>query len=369
MSVILDGAQTCFLRVNQSYSAKMIGLESAYLRKDFFDNTENCYSELSELAKEVTSLASNQDDIEMLSEQVYWFHRQENFENPFTVSEEQESRSQSESYKQVITEKFKSIESLSSDLVKSFTKVRDGLSTKQKNSFLLQLFAGVILITFFGLILFQVSRRRRGASNRDEFENEVMEWNREGYHHTDSMQADQKVEEKERHKIEVDASIAKQEYDLSAEIKDIIKDLSAAFFNLNSTINISGIEKIVHSKRVSFSGEELRDFFKLVIRFVKGGKFPVQIEFKKKRKGDQIILSINAVNTNYCLYLNDTLKNSLEELREINTHDGITLGFFFEKDILLETCNHQSDEYVKNGLKSLYVGQKKDLIKRMGKDS
>jgi hypothetical protein len=63
------------------------------------------------------------------------------------------------------------------------------------------------------------------------------------------------------------------------------------------------------------------------------------------------------------------VKSSIEELKEINTHDGITLGFYFEKDIILEAVNQRSDESVKSGLKSIYVGQKKDLIKRIGKNS
>ena len=74
---------------------------------------------------------------------------------------------------------------------------------------------------------------------------------------------------------------------------------------------------------------------------------------------------VSAVNTNFCLYLNETVKDSLSELREIKTHDGIILGFHLEKNILLKSENVES----KDGLRSLYVGQKKDLLKRMEKRS
>ena len=47
LNVLLDGAQTCFMRVNQTYSAKMIGLDSSYLKNSFFRETENCYKDLS----------------------------------------------------------------------------------------------------------------------------------------------------------------------------------------------------------------------------------------------------------------------------------------------------------------------------------
>ena len=153
LSIILDGAQTCFLRVNQSYSAKMIGLESSYLKKDFLDNTENCYSDLGEMINKLAGVTTEKENIDELSDEVYWFHRQENFENRFTMSEEQEQQSQSESYKQIITEKFKSIESLNLKLVEFLSTTRLKLSSEQSRGYILQLtFGGLFLLFLAGFL-------------------------------------------------------------------------------------------------------------------------------------------------------------------------------------------------------------------------
>lgn len=72
-----SGMQTCFARVNQTYTAKMIGdTSSNYLTQNFENLTEECFAEgilnvedsfkteLSQVAKKLSTLASN----------VHWFH-------------------------------------------------------------------------------------------------------------------------------------------------------------------------------------------------------------------------------------------------------------------------------------------------------
>lgn len=72
-----SGMQTCFSRVNQTYTAKMLGdTTSDYLTSNFQNLTEECFaegilnvedsfkSELAQVAKKLSTLASN----------VHWFH-------------------------------------------------------------------------------------------------------------------------------------------------------------------------------------------------------------------------------------------------------------------------------------------------------
>lgn len=72
-----SGMQTCFTRVNQSYTAKILGdTSSTYLTQNFQNLTEECFAEgilnvedsfkieLSQVAKKLSTLASN----------VHWFH-------------------------------------------------------------------------------------------------------------------------------------------------------------------------------------------------------------------------------------------------------------------------------------------------------
>ena len=125
---MLDGAQTCFLRVNQSYSARMIGLESSYLKKDFLNQTENCFNDLKEIVQSNKKMTNILDLVEDISDQVYWFHRQQDFENPFTGSED---GSEESGYKEIVTSKFKRIETLNESITLNIKKAREEVLSKK----------------------------------------------------------------------------------------------------------------------------------------------------------------------------------------------------------------------------------------------
>lgn len=77
LSVLSDGARTCFGRVQQSFMARMLGeTKSQYLTPEFMANTEKCLGEASNLA--ATYFASEMKEAEKkintLATDVHWFH-------------------------------------------------------------------------------------------------------------------------------------------------------------------------------------------------------------------------------------------------------------------------------------------------------
>lgn len=76
-----DGVQTCFGRVGQSYTAKVIGDKlSPYLSSDFLKTTEDCFAEALSMNREKMGYLSNQveEKLNTLAEDVHWYHEKLN---------------------------------------------------------------------------------------------------------------------------------------------------------------------------------------------------------------------------------------------------------------------------------------------------
>jgi|GEM_PF-4887902 hypothetical protein len=77
LSVLSDGARTCFGRVQQSFMARMLGdIKSQYLTSEFMGNTEQCLGEVSNLVAShfASDMADAQKKINTLATDVHWFH-------------------------------------------------------------------------------------------------------------------------------------------------------------------------------------------------------------------------------------------------------------------------------------------------------
>ncbi len=77
MQNLNDGIQTCFTRVNQTYTAKMIGQERGnYLSSDFMMTSEECMGEALSVAEEIFSDVSSFTikQLNKLVSDVHWFH-------------------------------------------------------------------------------------------------------------------------------------------------------------------------------------------------------------------------------------------------------------------------------------------------------
>lgn len=72
-----DGVQTCFARLSQSYTAKLINDKlSPYLSKDFMKTTEDCFSEALTITREKMTYLSRQveEGLNTLAEDAHWYH-------------------------------------------------------------------------------------------------------------------------------------------------------------------------------------------------------------------------------------------------------------------------------------------------------
>ena len=158
----------------------------------------------------------------------------------------------------------------------------------------------------------------------------------------------------------VDQSVKSKKsiHSYETEFRKIIKEMSPLFFNLNSSLNFSGLDKLKFNEKVCFDKEGIREFLHLVARFTSGGKFPVQVEVSRQKLEQQIGLCIKVTNTNSCLLLDSDVKESIHELNEILTHDKVVLGFGFEK-VFENTLENNSN------VSSIFVGPKKELLKKL----
>ena len=368
-NTMLDGAQTCFLRVNQSYSARMIGLESAYLKKDFLSQTESCFTELKQLISKNKSLIKLNELTESISDEVYWFHRQQDFENPFTETE----NGGSDNYQGIITGKFKKIEKLHEVIVDNIKERRESLLKKQSSSFPLKVLFILVLTStlIFLLKLFLQRQSMRSSTSKLESRDDIKDsigvdlcadqYLQQSPVDTKSPEKRSIFQEEKKESLSSEALGAKPSHNYGIELGNIIRELTPLFFNLNTSINFGGVQSLKFSSEVNFSKEAIKEFLRLISRFSLGGKYPVQVEFSKFKKGSDQQLKVSATNTNFCLYLDRDIKDSISGLKEIVTHDNIVLGFCLESSF--------EDRLKTSNLNSVFVGQKKDLLKKIKSQS
>lgn len=154
-----SGMQTCFTRVNQTYTAKMLGeVSSEYLTQNFQNLTEECFAEgilnvedsfkaeMSLVAKKLSTLASN----------VHWFH--EDILSPGSaraISENAETRDMGARFEKIETTKDEILES--GEVYKA--EISEALS-RQKSFF-------YVSATFLVILMFSeyMSNTRRRLSN------------------------------------------------------------------------------------------------------------------------------------------------------------------------------------------------------------
>ncbi|MBC7537829.1 MAG: hypothetical protein H7281_03350 [Bacteriovorax sp.] len=160
-----SGMQTCFSRVNQTYTAKMLGdTASNYLTQNFQNLTEECFAEgilnvedsfkaeLSQVAKKLSTLASN----------VHWFH--EDILSPGSVraiANDGESRD--------IGVRFEKIETTKDDILESSEKYK-GEITNSLNNEKTVFYVSATLLVILMFSEYMSNTRRRLSNNIREKE-------------------------------------------------------------------------------------------------------------------------------------------------------------------------------------------------------
>lgn len=165
LSVIDGGIQTCFTRVNQTYTAKMIGSGgNGYLKPDFLATTEECFGEASNLLEEQFSslLSFSMKKINALSIDVHWFHEKiENGASVFSASENSDEEISSR-YSKIESFKDQVLESNGSYVLRS-KQVLDSLKVSM----------GVMVLLVMFLISWEYLDQKRKRENNYVIEREA----------------------------------------------------------------------------------------------------------------------------------------------------------------------------------------------------
>ena len=132
IAVISDGFQVCSTRVNQSYTAAMIGSGSTYLSRSFFEGTEECFGEAISLAEEKyeSQFRNFSKKLNYLASEVHWLHKSlSKTDEPSALAEGSSDNNQ----------RFAKIEQLKNQLTDELSELRNSVddkiqSTSQRSS-------------------------------------------------------------------------------------------------------------------------------------------------------------------------------------------------------------------------------------------
>ena len=160
-----SGMQTCFSRVNQTYTASVLAeTTSNYLTQNFQNFTEECFaegilnvedtfkSELSQIAKKLSTLASN----------VHWFH--EDILSPNSaraITKNSESRN--------VGSRFEKIESTKDEILESSEKYKSEITNSLNNEKTI-FYVSATLLVILMFSEFMSNTRRRLSNNAREKE-------------------------------------------------------------------------------------------------------------------------------------------------------------------------------------------------------
>ncbi len=167
-----SGMQTCFSRVNQTYTAKMLGdTTSDYLTSNFQNLTEECFaegilnvedsfkSELAQVAKKLSTLASN----------VHWFHEDILSPNSTkTLGGDGESRD--------VGTRFEKIETTKDEILEASDKYKGELanSLNQSKTFF-YLASTLLVLVMFSEYMSTIRRRLSNFAREKEAQAELMD--------------------------------------------------------------------------------------------------------------------------------------------------------------------------------------------------
>jgi hypothetical protein len=171
-----SGMQTCFSRVNQTYTAKLLDERTSnYLTQNFQNLTEECFAEgilsveesfkteLAQVAKKLSTLASN----------VHWFH-----EDILSPGSARAIAGASESEGRDVDSRFEKIESTKDEILENTDQYKTELSAalnKQKNFFFVT--ATLLVMVMISEFLSTTRRRLANFAREKEAEAELLDNN------------------------------------------------------------------------------------------------------------------------------------------------------------------------------------------------
>lgn len=147
ISVAKNGLSTCFYRVGQTYSAKLIGQSlSNYLSTTFKASTQDCLAEVSHKIEELNNIENSGvlQKLNTLSSETFWFHQfLEKGNNSITNAE----------FEKTIGMKFERVEKIYDEAIEATTNLSLSLKASIINLIRIQWFVFIGILLGIGLIL------------------------------------------------------------------------------------------------------------------------------------------------------------------------------------------------------------------------
>lgn len=336
VNLSLEGLNTCFSRVSQNYSGKMIGPNQPYTQSSFYHMTEECFSDLEKVMKNSFFLYRNDNLINTFKELVkktYWFHRDDVVENEFTSPKDGKIAD--------INRNYQEIEKVFENVTNSISMVRTQLDSRKKYVFYLGLFS-VVAMAFISL--FSGERIQKEVVNVSEvsiqntYENSIAE---------NILVTNNPIKRPSRFVEQNTSTLSPgpEKFDefFNRFLRLIAPRLIRKGINFDFTID-AAIPRVLHPEKVQ---KDLEIFFERAINFnLSGGRISRVDCYQIGQKKTEIRFYDNGV----CL-----LKNQ-KHFKNVQSNVGIVLGVELRQLINPPT----------NGIiKTIIRGKKKDLMREL----
>ena len=350
INLTLEGISTCFNRVSQNYSEKMIGVGEKYSNPNFFRLTEECYSDLEKVMMSSYFLKNNNEALNYLKslvKKVYWFHRVKIVENEFLNKDDYRKDS--------LTTKYKEVEELNEKLLSMTGSVRSVIDSRKTKVFYL---GGLLIST---LVLISIFKNNRGSTATYLEEKISLNSN-----------AEEKIylEKQAEYTIAQEKPTPIHKIDTKIDIDSLINSSSSAsgnsdrlerfdeFFNrylrmigprlirrgMNIDINVdANIPRVLYPQELQ---SDLEVFFEKTINFNLNNSRICRVDCTQI--GPELT-EIRYFDNGLCL-----LKTN-NQFKNVRSSEGMILGVEYKQNLTVSSK--------KKRIRSLFKGSKKDLLR------
>ena len=339
VNLSMEGLSTCFSRVSQNYSGKMIGPNQPYTSSSFYKVTEECFSDLEKVISNSFFIKLNKSvtkNFEELVKKSYWFHRDSIVENEFTAVKDGKVAS--------MTKNFQEIESVYELISEEISSIRSELNSRKKWVFSLGLFSvlSMAFISLFGLSR-KDNERFASASIDNVSHEEIEKLTRPLVGQITGTT--QETVSKSTLPDQVALSLGPEKFDtfFNRFLRLIAPRLIRKGVNFDFSVD-TGIPRVVNPEQTH---RNLEIFFERAMNFNLSGGRVTRIDcYQLHSKKTELRFYDNGV----CLI------NSLKNFKNVRASNGLVLGV---------EMKHIISSSKKGKIKSILKGKKKDLMREL----
>lgn len=297
LSASIDNVRTCFLRVHQTYTAKLISDNSSlYLNEEFQKLTEECFAEVTSQLEQVKSISNSAilNTMNLMKSEIHWFHEKIGGEEVSILDVEETSNRDDVALMSNLSRRFEKLEIKSDQLVDEIDNER---TIPKEKSFYLRLLTVTFSLLTFGLCLVAITRKKRKEQKSEEIESKSKEMLKSG---------------------EVENDLAKSLVNDALKTSNFIQ--TGKLFN---KIDLKSDSKVSKKPLVQFAKEE-KNQAKVQVREIWENSEEVCRDFKEKE-----------IQTKKVSNLERTVADVIDHLSSILFTQGVKVGLDIPSDILV----------------------------------